>query len=538
MNLTVAGRTIQVIPTLFDRAISYVSPQAGVARLKARATLSMYGGYNGGRRDRRGTRNWRPSSGSADADVLPDLPDLRARSRDLARNAPIATGAISTVVTNVVGDGLRLQSSVDFEALGMTEEQADQWERTAEREWAHFCNSSDFTKVQKFNELQELIFRAMLESGDVFVVRRYRKDAGDIYGTKIQVLEADRVSNPSRAADTETIAGGVELDSDGVPIAYHVSDKHPGNLRAGQLKWARVGARTDEGKQVVLHLYDRLRPELTRGAPFLAPVIEHLKSLSDYADAEVRAAVVSAMFTVFLESPDENATPGEAGTPGLADNELKLGAGAVLSLAPGEKASIANPGRPNDKFDPFVQAFLRQVGVALELPFELLIKHFTASYSASRAALEMAWQSFRKRRTWLAQNLCQVVYEWMIEEAVASGRLAAPGFFESPLVAQAYCGARWIGPGRPSIDQVKDAEADRAYLDMELTTREEIRATRFGDLGDWESIHKQTVKETNLRRRDGTATEPSAPTGSARERSQVPVDDDTDEDAQQARRTG
>jgi hypothetical protein len=34
--------------------------------------------------------------------------------------------------------------------------------------------------------------RSGAESGDTFVVRRYRKDPGDVYGTKLQLIEADR----------------------------------------------------------------------------------------------------------------------------------------------------------------------------------------------------------------------------------------------------------------------------------------------------------------------------------------------------------
>jgi hypothetical protein len=40
-----------------------------------------------------------------------------------------------------------------------------------------------FTLVQCFDELQELVLRALKESGDVLVVRRFRKDQGDVYGT-------------------------------------------------------------------------------------------------------------------------------------------------------------------------------------------------------------------------------------------------------------------------------------------------------------------------------------------------------------------
>ena len=51
-------------------------------------------------------RYGRPLMAASDQVTLPDLPALRERSRDLIRNAPLATGAINTVVvTNVVGTG-------------------------------------------------------------------------------------------------------------------------------------------------------------------------------------------------------------------------------------------------------------------------------------------------------------------------------------------------------------------------------------------------------------------------------------------------
>lgn len=520
MKLRVGRQSIEVRRTIADHVVSWFDPGRGFERLKSRAMLAAAtgenGGYKGGRRDRRNLKRWRPSEASADADIMPDLPDLRGRARDLRRNTPIATGALLTDITNVIGDGLQLQACVDHEALGLTAEQADAIERAAEREWRLFSASCDFSRVQNFAELQALAYGSSRDSGDVFVLRRYRRDAGDAYGTKLQVIEADRVSNPHRAADSPTMTGGVEMDTHGVPIAVHVTDKHPGGRAVASLQWERVPVRTEAGKQVVLHLFERMRPEQTRGVPYLAPVIEHLKVLGDYSDAECTAALVSAMFTVAIETPDDggDANPiiGERKSD-LAADEVALGAGAVLSLAPGEKMHEINPGRPNAQFDPFVTAILRQVGVALELPFELLIKHFTASYSASRAALEMAWQTFRRRRTWFARRFCQAAYEWMWEEAVASGRLAAPGFFADPLVAQAYRGAQWIGPPRASIDPLKEAKADEVDIALGVTTREEICARRTG--GEWENKHRQLVKESASRDRDGLTPPPAAPAARA-----------------------
>jgi capsid protein len=77
-------------------------------------------------------RKFNPRAGSADADSIGDLQTLRARSRDLGRNAPIARGARNTSKTNVVGPGLRLRSKVDRELLGLSEEAAEVWERRTE----------------------------------------------------------------------------------------------------------------------------------------------------------------------------------------------------------------------------------------------------------------------------------------------------------------------------------------------------------------------------------------------------------------------
>jgi len=529
-------RTIEVAPqNIVDRVVSYFRPGAGLERLEQRTRLNaLAGGYNGGRRERRPTKRWRPAEGSPDADTLPDLPDLRSRSRELARNMPIAAGAIATAVTNVIGDGLALQASIDTDVLGISDEQADIYEREQEREFALFCRSADFTRVQCFDELQELAYRATKESGDVLVVRRFRKDPGDAYGTKLQILEADRLSNPERRADgvegeAGRIAGGVETDRHGVPVAYHVSDRHPGAERATSLKWERIPARDSDGRPLVLHLFDRLRPELTRGAPWLSVVIEHLKQLGDYSDAEVTAAVTSGMITVAIETAaDENDQPvvGETDSS-LADNEVKLGNGAIISLAPGEKANLLNPSRPNANFDPFVLAVFRQVGVALELPFELLIKHFTASYSASRAALEMGRATFRKWRGRFAYCFCQEVYGWAMEEAVASGRINRPGFFADPIVRAAWLGAEWIGPATISLNPKQEAEADEIDMRNGAKTLEQVCIERTG--GEAEKKIPQRGKEEAMKRANGLVPPPAAP--SAASGAHPPTDPDAKDEA-------
>lgn len=516
-TVKIGNKEIVVSWNILDRAVELVNPVAGRERLAARVMMaSVSGAYTGGRKDRRAMRNFNPKQQSANEAVSPDLPILRARSRDLIRNVPLATGAIDTVATSVVGDGLVPKSQIDAAVLGLSPERAEAWQKQAEREFAIWAARPDFTSRLNFDEMQALAMRSVLEAGDLFVVRRRRFDRGDTYGLKLQFIEADRVSNPNGKPNTTTLVDGVELDADGRPFAYHISSQHPDDI-LGKREWKRYeNFSNTTGDPLILHLFRQLRVDQARGVPYLAPVIEAVKQIGQYSEAEVTAAVVSAMFTVFITSPspeDESGNPiiGQTGAGTGADptkNEVQLGNGAIQPLLPGELPVMADPKRPNVAFDGFVMAMSRQIGVALELPVELLLKSFQASYSASRAALEMAWQMFRTRRSWLAWKFCQPVYEWVITEAVASGRLAAPGFFSDPVIRAAWLGSDWIGPSRIQLDPQKEAAADLIDLGMGTKTRDQIIMERTG--GSFEAKHAQLVREHRAREEAGLSTPANA----------------------------
>lgn len=540
------GRNLQDIePNFLDRVIGYVSPRRALARMHARARIAIAASYTGARSDRRSMKEWGASVGSANADTLPELPTLRARSRDLVRNAPIAGGAINTVAINVVGGGLRLQPKLNREILGLSDEEAEEWERQAAMVWRAWSESTgcDITRIDDFAGLQDLAFRSVMESGDLLVVRRSRPTAGDVLGLKVQLVESDRICNPDRMLDTERLAGGVEIDSNGAPVRYHVLNRHPGDYFltgfAGQT-WSAVPARgRQSGERLAILLYHRTRSGQVRGVPFLAPVIEPLKQLSQYSEAELMAAVIAGMFTIFVKTElgDDQlaalATESEESGTTTQASDYKIGYGSVIDLAPNEEVTTASPQRPNANFDPFVESVLRQIGVGLGLPFEVLIKHFTASYSAARAALLEAWKFYQVRRQWLAKHFCQPVYEWAISEAILRDMLRAPGFNDDPVVRAAYLRATWIGPAPGQIDPFKETSAAEKRIQIGISTIEEETASITG--GDWEVKHAQRVKERKARLEGGLESEETDPsTGKKAVASPAGVDADADPDAEDA----
>lgn len=484
MNILGKELGISAIGQGIDKAIETMAPRAGLKRKAARMRMeflnSGYGNY-GANTTKKSMAGWAYGGGSANEDIQENLPVLRQRGRDLFMGVPLATGAIKTMRTNVIGRGLKLKSVVDREYLKLTEEEARRIESAIEREFNLWAESQecDLERVDNFYELQQLAFINWLISGDVIVTMPTTKRLNMPYDLRINLIEADRLSNPVGKEYDTNIIGGVETNDMGEVIAYYISKHHPLAWNGVEINWTRVpayGAKT--GRRNVLHIMNRERIGQRRGVPFLAPVIEALKQLGRYTDAELVAAVISGMFTVFIEKEGTSSDsafgemiPEEEQIDAADETSLELAPGAIMELNEGEKAKDMNPGRPNANFDGFVTSICRQIGAALEIPYELLLKHFTSSYSASRGALEEAWKMFRMYREWMAKDFCQPIFEEWLCEAVAKGRITAPGFFGNPLIKKAYCGAEWNGPARGLLNPVQEVNAAKARVENGFSTR-------------------------------------------------------------------
>lgn len=498
---------MNIIASLIDGAIATIAPQTALKRTAARQKMKIlnsgYGNY-GANTTKKSLLGWNYAGGSWREDISDNLPTLRQRSRDLYMGVPIGRGAVNTMRTNVVGRGLMLKPTIDAEALGMKPDKVQQLEKKIAREWALWAESPDcdMSRLDNFYELQQLAFLNWLASGDTLALLPVKPRINQPYDLRVQLIEADRLSSPNNFDTYDNqIVGGVEVAPDGEVVAYHFSKHHPLSYANEYMEWQRVeayGKRT--GRRNVLHLMCRERIDQRRGVPFLAPVIEALKQLGRYTDAELVAAVVSGMFTVFIEQQEEgegaaigSAIPEDEEIDTEDETTLELAPGAILELGSGEKAHDINPGRPNTAFNGFIEAICQQIGAALEIPYELLVKRFNSSYSASRAALEEAWKMFKMYRTWLANDFCQPIYEEWMAEAVAKGRIKAPGFFADPIRHKAYCKAQWNGPARGLLNPVQEVSAAVTRVENGFSTRSAETMEMAG--GDFYSNCEQLQQE-------------------------------------------
>lgn len=508
-----------------DKAIATVAPQMALKRIAARQKMQILNsGYSnyGASTTKKSLAGWLHAGGSSREDIEDNVSVLRQRSRDLYMGAPIATGAVKTMRTNVVGRGLHLKPAIDAEVLGISPEEKLQLEKQIEREWRLWAESPDcdMSRIDNFYELQQLAFMNWLISGDCLAVLPVKPRKNQPYDLRVQLIEADRLCSPNNFDTLDNkIVGGVEVDDYGEVVAYHIADHHPLSYAYTDIRWQRVEAYGElTGRRNVLHLMNRERIGQRRGVPYLAPVIESLKQISRYTDAELVAAVVSGMFTVFIEKADASSEdaigsmiPEEEQVDAEDETSIELAPGAVIDLNEGEKAHDMNPGRPNANFGGFVEAICQQIGAALEIPYELLVKRFNASYSASKGALEEAWKMFNMYRDWLATDFCKPIYEEWLTEAVAKKRIKAPGFFTDPAIRKAYCAAKWNGPARGMLDPVKEVTAAEKRVQNGFSTRSDETMQMTGS-DFYSNIEQLKHEEKELKEVKKIANSSSKPT--------------------------
>lgn len=487
-------------PTLGDKLDSLVAifaPGVGLRRqlfreLARSAKLTAY-------RSRSKTNTyWMPGGGSADADLLGELPDLREKSRDLVRKDPHAAGLADSIGYNVVGTGIRPQARPDLDALGMTEEQGKQFTKAAEGVWRRWSTMADYQEKIDFDEIELLVMRQILENGEVLIIPRFEESVVRPYLLSLEVIEADRLGTPPNKKMDGAIRDGVEYNEKGQVTAYHIKKTHPGDAglnRTAYDDYVRIPAWNPLGHRNVMHLFPCRRPGQSRGVPFFAPALDLFKNLADYIDGELVSMKVASYFAAFVttENPYDQATGRYSRTEGTGATYKQvesLEQGAIEYLAPGQTIKFPEHNRPGLNFDAFVERILRGIGASLGLPYEMLTKDFSkTNYSSARAALIEAVKFFGYWQSWLGKRLCQPTWEMLLQEAWLRDELPAPDFLANK---QEFCRARWIAPGRPWVDPLKEAQASREGMLINVTTLADECASQGAD---WEEVLEQRARE-------------------------------------------
>ncbi len=489
--------------------------------------------YDGARKANR-LAMWRPALRSADADLLPEKGSLDARVRDTFRNDAYVAGGSSIFKDSIVGARYLLNSKPETKVLWGKEDPT--WEVEFQEEvetkftlWAESPqNWVDTSRRNNFTAQIRLAVGLDLSGGEVLGLANWMPDDGRPYRVALQFVDPDRLSTPFDRAVNVRIRNGVELDRRGAPIAYYIRNSHPSegpffdysDLAAA--KWSRVPARKSWGRAIVLHLFEQMRADQSRGVSGVATALSELRMMKHFRQTELERAVVAATYAASIESelPQDvaaalgTAADGNATTQWIEDylalldtysgaaRNLHMDGAKIPIFAPGTKLKLQNTGAQGPVGDKFEQSLLRYAAAALNVSYEQLSRDFTqTNYSSARAAMGETQKTMATRKKRVADATADFVYRLWLEEAINYNQIEAlkrrnvPKFYDG-LNAEAYSACEWIGAGLGQIDPLKETQAAILRVKSGFSTKE-IEISKMSG-SDWRKISRQIQREREL----------------------------------------
>ncbi|WP_454862484.1 phage portal protein [Paraburkholderia fungorum] len=468
---------------------------------------------------------WFPWIRSPDSEINFSRDRMVSRSRDLTRNDGWASGGITRILDNTVGAHMRLSANPDWQYLRRFSKKfdavwADEFRKAVEALWRVYSEDlghyNDVSRQLTMSQQLRLALRHKLIDGENLLVAHWLPDrigrGAAQYATAWLLVDPDRLSNPYQMVDTKYLRGGVEIDDDGVPLAYHIREAHQNDWynAVESMIWERVEREDPDGWRRVIHDFERDRAGQNRGIGVFTPVLSHAKMLARYYGVELQAATVATIFGTYLTSPYDpamiqDAMESDGSELGFyqdlradwaKERPAMLNQVRVPTLAPGEEIKQVAAAHPHTGFEDFAHEMLRSIASALGVSAEQITQDWSkTNYSSARAALLESWKTLSRRNTEFKTGTATPIYASWLQEVIERGDLddvlpvGAPDFIEA---ATAYSRCDWLGVARGWVDPVKEKQGAILGLDGGLSTLKRECAEQGLD---WEEVIAQRAIE-------------------------------------------
>ncbi|SHE78858.1 phage portal protein, lambda family [Loktanella atrilutea] len=493
------------------------APGGDLATSNARRPTSAY--MRGGRGI--SFQNWFPAMRRSQDEIGVSWQAATARAVDAIHNSGWLAGAIDQAVANTVGTGLRLKPQPETELIGMSKDEARDWNKLVERRWDLWAGNPmecDIEGRRTFGEMQAAAFQHWLATGEILAEVAWKKRPWSNTGTKFRLMSPTRLSR--RSSGPDRLVNGVFLDIDGFALGFEIK---PHRDEAANIYGQRINALGAYGRPRMVHVFNG-PPETCRGITPLAPALQVIRQFDELSDATLAAAIVQTLFaaTITSEGTTEEAiegllTPRERaemvrdgvspmtaylemaadfyGDGAMFDNRLN---GRVAHLFPEQKLEFHTAEHPSGNYPEFSKMLLREIARCLGLIYESYSGDYSASSYASlnRASAEM-FEITKARRRFIVAPASQPFYEAWLEEEIERGTIPFPGgivgFLNNRLAATR---ALWRGGAKPIGEEVKLSKAHSTWLGMGVLSEQMICA----ELGhDYEDVLADRAEAMALR---------------------------------------
>lgn len=466
-------------------------------------------------------------------DDLKSKEQIESRILDLYRNNDLMRGLVEKMVDTVVGSKVTLQSMPDYEALGVSRDEALRWQKIVEREFHQYADSPEnwisADRSMDFTQLCRQAYRSKIFTGEITASLEWRYSKENGYKTCINVFSPNRIKSPPQ---TTQAFFGIELDNYGGAIAYHIekTNLNPDSTLYRQKEFKRVLKRNKYGHLQLIHIFEPLLPEYPRGISRLACVLKKMKQLDRYHEADLDKAIITTAYVFAITSDEDPETVAEilsgvsqaknrydemaigetytnvskdllAERDRIKDQILKgrwveASGGQIMHLFKGEDIKTVAPPNTITSSAEFAKGHTRNIANGLGISYELGTGDFEGvNYSGGQLSLGIYEHSASIERKLYAHKFAGMVFRAWLDEAIDKGKVPLLGGVDYWSNREKYAKCTFTGVKRIHVDPVKAANANAKNLVNGTTTRTDIVNENGGDM---ESVAVNRAYEARL----------------------------------------
>ena len=444
---------------ILDKAIGYLNPRAGNARLAWRECMEARSNYDAADSGRLQGR-WTVQNQTAELTDVYDRDTVRARARDLERNSDIENGILRAFKRNVIGSGLHVRVTTGDQEM----------DQEIERLWKRWCKARncDVTGTQSLSQMMRMCIQRKIVDGGFLILKRYT-DQGFL-PFQLQVLEVDDLDTTQMQTHGKgnRVIGGVEYNAWNRPQGYWIRQWSVDGLY--QLPSIYV-----EAKDVIFYFTKR-RPTQIREMSDIAPTVKRIKDLNEFMNAvTVKERILSCLAAFIKRLIPGSGNPLGRNREGARETNYegrKIVPGMIMELNPGDDVVSINPSGNGADATSFIKANQRMISAGSGLSYEATSRDLSeVTYSSARQGLIEDDMTYSEEREGIENIVLDEIYESFVISCYLAGLINPPGFWENK---EKWFYHEWVTEPRRWIDPQKEANANKIAIATGQKTFQQI----------------------------------------------------------------
>lgn len=419
-----------------DLALSLLRVPGMRALLRQADALVRWSGIRGfdGAAVGRRTAGWKTATSSINTELLGANARLRSRARDLVRNDANVKRAVTSIVANTIGTGIRPRAATGDKERNKRIDAL--WER-----WGEQCFVEHDLDVYG---IQRLAMQGMVEGGETLLRRRPRKlEDGLPVPLQVQVLEAELLDERrnEELPSGGRIVQGVEYDPLDRRNFYWLHARHPGEAWSESVRVAAGG---------LAHGFHMVRPGQARGFPWLSAIIMGARDLGDLRVAELmRRKMESCMVGVIQRPPSRDPKGGVDQVTDGDGNPVETMQPGTFLYAP-DQIAFNHPASVGGAAE-YERMQLQNLGAGVDTPYDVISGDMSQANFSSLRAGRNEYYAFLGQVQWLTviPLVCRPLWRWFVDMSQAMG-----------LIEPDPVPVEWDTPGFASVNPLQDIQAD------------------------------------------------------------------------------